>query len=239
MTPSSEHKVPLLSTPEFVAHERRGGHASWLFLSLYLLLFALFVVLNSFSSFDSNKKTAVVSSVLDAFSQAVGPRDENGLTGVIGTEDQILRFQDAVTDIFETAIPLDNIRTILAGSRMDVDVPAQVFFADDSVVVRDPLPMLDRIVATVSSPPEGIAYELAIIAYVPIEFEDALPTEMTSSIARVGNIARALNAKGMPPRAASIGMERGTSQALKLVFFAIEENSSSSTSLALWDGGAG
>lgn len=238
MTFSGEHRVPLLSESSFATEGRRGDHTSWLFLSLYLLLFAFFMVLNSFSTFESSKKDAVVKSVLDAFAQAAGPRAENDLVGFIGTESQARRFQDSVTDIFETAIPLANIRIVTAGTRMDVDVPSQVVFADDSVVVRDPLPMLDRIVATVSSPPEGVAYELAIIAYVPVASDESLPTDMTASVARVGNIARALNAKGMPPHAVSIGMERGDSRLLKLVFFAIEDNGGFATSLSLWDEGA-
>lgn len=233
MTVGEELKVSLSTAPTLDVESRRGESTSWLFLSFYLLLFAFFMVLNSFSSFESGKRDAVISSVQDAFAQVIGPGAERALGGFVGTDPQARRFQDAVTDIFETAIPLTNVVVMVPGSRLDVEVPAQVFFAQDSVIVRDPLPILDRIVATISSPPEGVAYELAVISHV--DSEASLPTDMTAEVARVGNIARALNSKGMPPQSVTIGMERGDENSLKLVFFAIENVGEDTSSLRLWD----
>ncbi|MEQ8509831.1 MAG: hypothetical protein RIB43_12550 [Rhodospirillaceae bacterium] len=209
--------IPIAAAP------RRGDQSLWLFLSLYLLLFAFFIVLNSFSTFDSGRRDAVINSVLDAFAQISGPGSQQDLGGTTGNEFQARRFQDAVTDIFESAIPLANLRVAITGTRMEVDVPSQVFFEDDSVVVRNPLPMLDRIVATVSSPPFGTAYELSVIARVPAQDGDTLPINMTADIARVGNIARALDARGMPPKSLSIGLDEGDGSAFTLIFFAVEE----------------
>lgn len=209
--------IPIVAAP------RRGDQSLWLFLSLYLLLFAFFIVLNSFSTFDSGRRDAVINSVLDAFAQISGPGTQQDLGGTTGNEFQARRFQDAVTNIFESAIPLANLRVAVTGTRMEVDVPSQVFFEGDSVVVRNPLPMLDRIVATVSSPPLGMAYELSVVARVPAQDGDALPVNMTTDIARVGNIARALDARGMPPRSLSIGLDQGDSGTFTLIFFAIED----------------
>lgn len=234
MTFSGEHGIPLSSAPTFAVNGQRGDNSAWLFLSLYLLLFAFFMVLISFSTFEAGKREAVVNSIQGAFAYVPSRGLESKFGGVYGTEPQARRFQDAVTDIFDTAIPLANIRVVIAGTRMDVDVPSQVFFTEDSVVVRDPLPMLDRIVATVSSPPDGVVYELAIIGNVPGSQNDPLPTDMTSQVARVGNIARALDAKGMPPHAVSIGLERGSDRFVKFVFFAIEENNAATSTLSLW-----
>ncbi len=213
----------MMLTP--AAESRRGDQSLWLFLSLYLLLFAFFIVLNSFSTFDTGRRDAVINSVLDAFAQVVGPGLEEDLGGTTGNQFQARRFQDAVTDIFEAAIPLAALKVVTPGTRMEVDVPAPVFFSDGSVVVREPLPMLDRIVATVSSPPDGIRYELAIVAQVTGEAAQPLPTDMTSDLARVGNIARALGVKGMPPGTISIGMDRGDPRFFRLIFYAIDDGS--------------
>lgn len=238
MNVSDELRVPLSTAPVRAVEERGGESTSWLFLSFYLLLFAFFMVLNSFSSFESGKRDAVISSVLDAFAQVESPGDQRDVGGIIGSESQSRQFQDSVTAIFETAIPLDSVRVVVPGSRLDVDVPSAVFFDQDSVTVRDPFPMMDRIIATVSSPPEGVTYELAVIAYIPVDDETPLPTTMTSQVARVGNIARALNAKGMPPQATTIGLERGDDSLITLVFFAVEGPARSSSAARLWDGEA-
>ena len=227
--------LPMILTP--AAESRRGDQSLWLFLSLYLLLFAFFIVLNSFSTFDAGRRDAVINSVLDAFAQVVGPGLEEDLGGTTGREFQARRFQDAVTDIFEAAIPLAALKLVAPGTRMEVDVPAPVFFADGSVVVRDPLPMLDRIVATVSSPPEGVRYELSIVAQVRGEEVEPLPTDMTSDLARVGNVARALGVKGMPPGTISIGMERGDPRFFRLIFFAVDDSSNMASTSPLLRGG--
>lgn len=217
---------------------RRGDQSLWLFLSLYLLLFAFFIVLNSFSTFDDGRRDAVINSVLGAFAQVSGPGLEQDVGGTTGSEMQARRFQDSVTGIFEAAIPLDSLKVVAPGTRMEVDVPAQVFFSGDSVVVRDPLPMLDRIVATVSSPPQGVTYELSIVAQVTGNDVEPLPTGMTAEIARVGNIARALGLRGMPPSTISIGMDRGDSQFFKLIFFAVEDSRTSAPLAPFLDGSA-
>lgn len=216
----------------------RGDQSLWLFLSLYLLLFAFFVVLNSFSTFDSGRRDAVINSVLDAFAQVAGPGVEQSLGGSTGNALQARQFQDSVTDIFEAAIPLEALKVVAPGTRMEVDVPAQVFFSGDSVVVRDPLPMLDRIVATISSPPSGAVYELSVVAQVAGEETTPLPTDMTTEIARVGNIARALGSRGMPPTTITIGMDRGDPQFFKLIFFALEDGASRLTPSPVNEGAA-
>ena len=217
-------RAPFSITEAPVEENRRGDQTSWLFLSLYLLLFAFFIVLNSFSTFDHGRRDAVINSVLDAFAAVVGPGDEVNMGGFIGLEPQARRFQGAVTDIFETAIPLASLRVVVPGTRMEVDVPTQAWFEGESVVVRDALPMLDRIVATVSSPPEGLLYEMVLIAQVPGDETIPLPSDMTPEIVRIGNIARALDARGMPPNAISIGMERGDPRYFRVIFFALAES---------------
>ena len=229
-------KAPLSTFESPAMDNRRGDQTAWLFLSLYLVLFAFFVVLNSFSSFDRGRRDAVIDSVLDAFTTVVSTGDEMNLGGFAGLELQARRFQDAVTDIFETAIPLANLKVTAPGTRMEVNVPTQAWFEGDSVVVRDPLPMLDRIVATVSSPPQGLSYEMVLVGLVPGDEADPLPTEMTPEVARIGNVARALDAKGMPPEAMSIGLEHGDSRFFRVIFFALEEQSRIRSGLSLGQG---
>ncbi len=216
-------KTPYSVDEGRTVEDKRSDQLPWLFLSLYFLLFAFFIVLNSFSSFDRGRREAVIESVLDAFTAVTSVGIEQTMGGFVGLQQQARRFQDAVTDIFETAIPLANIRVVEPGTRMEVDVPTQAWFDGDSVVVRDPLPMLDRIVATVSSPPAGVAYEMILIAQVEEDENAFLPQEMTADIARIGNIARALDAKGMPPQSISIGLEHGDTRFFRLIFLAVED----------------
>lgn len=204
--------------------ESRSDLSPWLFLSLYLLLFAFFIVLNSFSSFDRGRRDAVIDSVLVAFTADTTPGPEQALIGLIDLQQQARRFQEAITDIFETAIPLANLSVVDPGTRVEVDVPTQAWFQGESVVVRDPLPMLDRIVTTVSSPPSGMSYEMILVAQIGEDETVPIPQGMTPDVARIGNIARALDAKGMPPRSLSIGLQHGDPRFFKVIFLAVENS---------------
>ena len=113
-------KAPRSMTDPPTTENRRGEQSSWLFLSLYLLLFAFFIVLNSFSSFDRGRRDAFIDSVFDAFAMAASTGQQQTLGGMVGLEQQARRFQDAVTDIFETAIPLASLRVVIPGTRMEV-----------------------------------------------------------------------------------------------------------------------
>jgi hypothetical protein len=158
--------APLFSHESVGTRDKRDEQSTWLFLSLYLLLFAFFIVLNSFYSFDTSRRDAVIDSVVAAFVSVSGADEGPDARDAIGSESQMRRFQDDVTSMFATAVPLERIRMVLAGTRYDVDVPTEAFFEGDSVNLRPTLPMLDRIVATVSSPPPGVRYEAVIIGQV-------------------------------------------------------------------------
>lgn len=215
--------APLLSDEDAGTQEQRGDQSTWLFLSLYLLLFAFFIVLNSYSSFDTSRRDAVISSVAAAFVSLPGGDAGRDEREAIGSEGQARRFQDDVTSIFATAVPLERIRLVQAGTRYDVDVPTEVFFEGDSVNVRPILPMLDRIVTTVSAAPPGIRYEVAVIGQISDMTDEPVTAEMTPQLARVGNVARTLISRGMPPQSVSIGLERGDATFIRFVFLAVDE----------------
>jgi len=165
-------------------HSERSEQSTWLFLSLYLMLFAFFVVLNSYSSIDATQRDAVISSVTEAFARISGTEDGRLVRGAIGSEGQAQQFQDDVTAIFVTTVPLQRLRIIQSGTRIDVDAPMPAFFEDDSVNVRQTVPMLDRIIATISSPPNAIRYELVILGQVGESSSTDMSADMTTELAR-------------------------------------------------------
>lgn len=223
--------APLSALGRDATASGRADQSPWLFLSLYLMLFAFFIVLNSYSSIDSTRRDAVVSSVIEAFARVSGPQEGRQLRVALGREGQAQQFQDDVTEVFRTIVPLQQIKVIQSGTRLDVDVPAPAFFDGQSVNVRSTLPMLDRIVATVSSPPDNIRYELVILGQVESAAEQGITAAMTAELARVGNIARTLVARGMPPNTVSIGLEHGDAQFIRFVFLAVDQETTSGFSL--------
>ncbi len=231
MNTGGQINAPLLPQFETGPASKRADQSTWLFLSLYLLLFAFFVVLNSYSSVDSARRDAVISSVVETFARVAGQQEGSQLRVSIGSEGQARQFQDDVTSIFRTAVPLQQVRVIQSGTRLDVDVPTPAFFEGDSVNVRGTLPILDRIVATVSSPPGGVRYELVILGQVDQVLDREISAAMTPELARAGNVARTLIDRGMPPDTVSIGLERGDSQFIRFVFLAVDEESVSGFSL--------
>ena len=196
----------------------RGGPGQrhvFLFLSLHLILLAFFLVLNSLSTLEREKAGRVLSAVSGTFLR--------GGTGLSDVQTQYLRaYENTVVETLRPTVPLSQIGPITPRGDLDAELPVQTFFPGQSLVVRDPLPLLDRLVAVVSSPPEGYRYELDVL--IRTEETGAYPTEMTPDVARAGALSRALVSRGMPRRALAVGLERGDPRFVRLRFYIVENS---------------
>jgi len=184
-----------------------------LFLSLHLILLAFFLVLNALSNLEQEKAGRVLTAVNGTFLR--------GGTGLDDVQTQYVRaFEATITQTLRPTIPLSQIGEVSPRGDLDAELPIQTFFPGESLVVRDPLPLLDRLVAVVSTPPEGFRYELDVL----LRTADTGPyaTGMTPDVARAGSLSRALVARGMPRRALAVGLERGDPRFVRLRFYLVE-----------------
>jgi len=208
------------STPELYA-EGKSGNAIALFLGLYLLVLAFFILLVTISTREEIRSKAVMDSLTSAFSDLLPPSTD--LTYFTAKEGDVVAgyaFQQDITAIFATAIPVANIKIIQPGRLMTVTMPAEsLFFSNESRFRGGKTEFLNRIVTALSARPKGVRFDLEFILTSTADNRGFIPKGETLSRSRAGVFARELTSKGAPPDSVSVGLRAGKLEEITIFFY--------------------
>lgn len=207
----NEHDIPV-PTP-------RGDQTIALFLGLYVLVLAFFIVLVSISTPENVKSKAVMDSLSSTFASILPPSTD--LTPFATREGEVvaLALQSDVQGLFTTAIQVAKVEIVNPGRLMRVRIPAASLFFPNTTEVREgQLPLLDRVVATLSAAPPGMRHEMEFIIGTRYAENGLLPDEETLSIKRAAAFAGGLAKRGAPPGSVAIGVQPGDPEEIVLWF---------------------
>lgn len=191
-----------------------------LFLSLYLLVLAFFILLVSISSLEDVKSKALMDSLSSTFSSVLPPRMElksfNSTTGEVLAADD---FQKQVTGLFSTVIGVTRVEAIQPGRLMRIELSGDGLFETDQAVVRDAqLPFVDRLVAAMSAAPNELRYDLEFVAGLPLEGADPTLLQDSLPVKRTAAFAELLMDRGAPPGSVAVGLRNGEEDVLEIWF---------------------
>ena len=128
-------------------------------------------------------------------------------------------FLDEVKGLFETEVGVTKIEIIQSGQLLRVVLSADELFAAGEPKIRDAqLPLVDRVVGTLSASPPGLLHEIEFVIATESPDGRILPVEQTLQMARAGEFARQLIARGAPRQSVSIGLRRGRPDQIELLF---------------------
>lgn len=202
-------------------HPPAGDSSLTLFLGLFLLVLAFFILLVSISTVEKVKSAAVQDSLTSAFSTILPP--VTSPTTLTALEGEVLagpQFQDEVRGLFETALQVAKVEVVQPGRLMVVDIPADVLFLPGEATFQPTQqPLFDRIVASVSGAPPGLRFDMEFVIGTPYLKERDLPLTQTLEIARAGAFAREMATRGVPPQSIVVGIRRGDPKDVAIHFF--------------------
>jgi hypothetical protein len=221
-----------MSDSDFVTNASGpGGSASGssdsvsMFLSLFLLVLAFFIVLVSISTLEDVKSQAVCDSLSSTFRSVLSPitnpteftsKDGNFLGGQA--------FQKQITGIFATTLQVAKVEIVRPGSLMRIKLPASAMFADGETDIRPvTIPVLDRFVAVLSAPPPGLRFDMEFVIGSPLSKDKELSVAQTLETQRAGNLAREMAHRVVPPDSIAIGIQPGRSDQITIWFFVRDE----------------
>lgn len=181
-------------------------------LSLYLLLLAFFVVLNTISSTEAARVKAVGGS-LDATFAAKGKRSNLPVPFVAAESGPVLN-QAAIErlgELVKTDIELATADVTKPGERSVVSFPSSSLFRDDGFAIS-PLHrrMLEKIAALVAKPAAGFGYDLDVVIGVGRDEQMAA--------ARVAFLAAVLAEAGAPGTSLSAGLSATRDSTVRFEF---------------------
>ncbi|MCG8508804.1 MAG: hypothetical protein MI741_06205, partial [Rhodospirillales bacterium] len=111
------------------------------------------------------------------------------------------------------------------GRLLRVRLPSDSLFFPDTFDIREAqIPLLDRVVASISGARTGLRHDLEFIIGSPYASGESLPIGETLETARVGAFARAMQSRGVPPRNVSVGLRPGNPDEIVVRFFVRTED---------------
>ncbi|MBI3113054.1 MAG: hypothetical protein HYZ04_00895 [Rhodospirillales bacterium] len=193
----------------------------FVFLSLFVLVLAFFIVLVSISTVETTKSKAVMQSLTSTF-QAMVPAGAEP-SDFTAKEGEILggsAFQEKITNLFATAFQVAKVEIVKPGRLMQIEMPAGALFADREARVRPTAhPFLDRVVAALGARPPGLRFDMELVIGAGRSPDRMLPVDQSLEMARAGAFAREMLTRGAPPANLSIGLQPGGADAVTIRFY--------------------
>lgn len=210
-------------------HNTRAGNSGnvTLFLGLFLLLLAFFIMLMSMSNFEETKSQRVMESLTATFSDLTTPvTNPASFLSKSGDTLSPEAFQQLMSGVFSAAVAVDRTEIIQPGRAMRVDLRANELFVVNKSVIRDTrLDLIDRIASSLGASPEGYRFEISFLIGVSLSHEGTMPVEQTLEARRAGSFARTAIAHGAPPASVSVGIASGNPKEVSIYFYVREEES--------------
>jgi len=189
-----------------------GQNTVALFLGLYLVVLAFFILLVTISRVEDAKSKKVMDSLSSTFTSIVPPSAD--LQTFKAKDGDVLagqEFQQQVTGIYSTALGVNKVEIVQPGRQMRLVLKADSLFFQDEARIRPAMfPLLDRTVAALSSRPVGVRYDVEFVIGTPTAQDGkTMPTTQTLEMRRAGAFATEMNARGIPPDSIAVGMRPG------------------------------
>lgn len=198
-----------------------GGQTTALFLALYLLVLAFFIILVTISSLEEVKSKAVMDSLSSTFASVLQPTTDT--TAFIARDGNILAgeaFQEEISGVFSTAIQVTKVEIVHPGQSMQVTLLSDSLFFPDSTRIREAqIALIDRLVAALSASPPGLSHELEFMIGSSTALGDSFPIGETLEMARAGSFARTMRSRGVSPHSLSIGLRADDPDKIVMRFF--------------------
>ena len=183
-----------------------------LVLSLYLLLLAFFVVLNTISNVEITRSTAVSGSLNETFAADGRPAEESvTLVSSQGNLFADVAFLARLGHLVQTELAFAQVEEVRPGRVMAVIMSADSLFIPGREAIN-PLhrDVIDRVARALISPSPGVRYDVDILV------GRSGPDDLV--LARSAYLANVFAAAGAPPRSIAAGIEQDAPGQLRFLF---------------------
>lgn len=153
-----------------------------MFLSLFLLLLAFFILLTAISTREETKSRRVLSSVAATFkTQVIPDSTAQILISTIGPVPEPEEVIDDIERLWVTAIPIAHVEALTRGRTLQLTLPAsEIFIGGEAVLRSDRKDLLRATAFALAARLEGFSAQLRFT--IPVdELEDVTPTTASAA----------------------------------------------------------
>lgn len=182
-----------------------------LFLALYLLLLAFFILLNTISTFEEVKTREVQESLSSAFAAILPPTTSlQTVTSIEGPVVSAEDTQDKLGSLFQTAIKVVRVQVIQPGTLMEVIMHVDQLFEPNSILIRDRQgEFMDQLAEVLADDSGYASYEMEMVMGSEVGSKGTVEIANNLQIGRAGAFARDLIDRGAPDKNLYVGIDPG------------------------------
>ncbi len=224
MTETAKHNQ--ISNP--TDDKKPGGDTTSLFVSLYLIILAFFMVLNSISNQSQTKVKSATDSVTRAFDNPFAPEaDFVDVTESEGTETPNDEFYEQLQGVFASLVGFEGKFPTQGGNKIQIEFDQSNLYHNNSPEFRqDQERFFNQLANFLRSESIGTIRELEYIIYSGDRFPTGPEYWTDVSVLRAGSIVHRMMAGGVRENQMSIGVSPGPEDKLSISFFIRDEISS-------------
>lgn len=206
---------------EPAAAPRSAGNDSniGLFLALYLLLLAFFIVLYSISQPEQVRTDAAINSLTATF-QAERLRGDEApqFTSSSGPFDPVENFHNQVRDLFGRELAVARFEILQLGNILRVRVPSDALFVPGQARVRvQRTALMEALADALNRESVDGRFEVELIVGTGAKLPSA-GAAPSLTMRRAAALARDLRARGAPARSLSAGLRTGNAKGVEMFF---------------------
>lgn len=195
-------------------------------LSLYLIILAFFIMLNTISQREGSRTEGVLDSISSSFKEFPHTTIVSLEAADQGAgEDDAPGFEKSIEELFESAFPLAEIKVLKVLDQIEVTLPLDSMFESGGTGIRGKHePVLDRLAELLSYQLPGKIHEVEALLSLPprLEIDRADVNEPNDvvplAVSRAGAMARELSARGVRASVIAIGIERRDPDTMRFLF---------------------
>jgi hypothetical protein len=207
---------------DVIAAPKSGDGSVSLFLSLYLLLFAFFILLVAISNGETAKTREIMEHVGAQFAAVRSRQEAQSFSSDLDTYVSPSAFMNRVAAVYETAIPAARMTMVVPGRLMEMRFHVDSLFEHDTDTLRAAQRRaIAQLISSLSLPPPGLRYEAEAVFGVDAR---TMPVVEDLAIRRAGVTARAFLEEGAPRKAISVALEEGDPTQARFVFRVVAED---------------
>lgn len=210
----------MIDAPRFRAH-RQDNPSTVVFLSLYLILLAFFILLTTISFRDNARVEAAMGSVTSTFGVHIPEPTKPETKGTEGKfEDAPRAFMNIVRKLFNESLPALKLPVVAKNGTMRIEVPILDLFKRGGSEVRfRSRPLLSGVADGLALQNDEWRFEVEIILGSGGDLPGGSDIGGNLQVLRAGSFARYMRSLGAPAHSIRTGIRAGDPETAQLSFY--------------------
>lgn len=192
-------------------------------LSIFLLLLAFFVMLNTLARFETTKTRAVLGSLNATFNIGNPSGKEHEFGSFVGKIGAARSIHAETQRLLRTLFGVDRYELIRLGNVVVLDIDADALFSDGALPAPALLLFTSKLTNSILPPPPGTQVQLEVNAYRGTgELATVDPRRISLVTQRAGAVVRGFQRVGFEPENLVAGIAPGDPRTLRIEFRVID-----------------